>query len=287
MKRIPGIIVALILILTSCKTDDTNQNIKAVTLNLRYDNPRDSINAWTNRIKTVIDFFRTEQPDLIGMQEVLWHQYEVLDSALAEYGSQGVGRDDGMKGGEMNPVFYRKDRFELIESSTFWLSATPQTAGSKGWGASLPRIVTWARLKDLNSGREFYFFNTHFAHDSDSARLMSAGILREKVLEIAGDKAFIVTGDFNMSPEAPGYAVITAKTEGRTAINDSYLLSETAPEGPVFTYNAFSDRPGDSRIDFLFVPEGTAVYAHKTFSIKNNGVFISDHWPVEAVVSFK
>jgi endonuclease/exonuclease/phosphatase family metal-dependent hydrolase len=139
----------------------------------------------------------------------------------------------------------------------------------------------------MHSGREFYFFNTHFAHDSDSARLMSAGILLKKVLEIAGDKSFIITGDFNMSPEAPGYEVITGNKGDKTVIDDSYLLSEKTPEGPSFTFNGFSDKQGEGRIDFLFVREGTTVSSHKTFSIKDKGVFISDHWPVEATVLFK
>ena len=63
-----------------------------MTLNVRYDNPGDSINAWPNRASQVCNFIKDEKPDILGMQEVLWHQYEVLDSVLSDYTSVGVGR---------------------------------------------------------------------------------------------------------------------------------------------------------------------------------------------------
>ena len=83
---------------------------------------RDSVNAWPNRVSQVCNFIKDEKPDLLGMQEVLWHQYMVLDSLLTDYTSVGVGRDDGARGGEMNPVFFRKDKFDMVRTITFWLS---------------------------------------------------------------------------------------------------------------------------------------------------------------------
>jgi endonuclease/exonuclease/phosphatase family metal-dependent hydrolase len=277
----------LLVFITSCKVNSPDKNLKVITFNLRYDNPRDSLNAWPNRIPLVCDFFGQENPDLIGLQEVLWHQYSVLDSALTDYSSVGVGRDDGKRGGEMNPLFYKKSRFELVRSSTFWLSDTPEVPGSKGWGASLPRIVTWVELADKKSNEHIFFFNTHFAHDSDSARMMSSGILLKEVTNIAGVIPFVITGDFNMVPSAKGYSVITESGAGDSLIQDSYLLSEEPPAGPTFTYNGFSEKPGEGRIDFIFVKRGTKVSGHKTFNIRGSGIYISDHWPVEATISFK
>jgi endonuclease/exonuclease/phosphatase family metal-dependent hydrolase len=134
-----------------------------MTFNVRYDNPDDSLNSWLNRAKFICNFLNDEKPDLLGMQEVLVHQYEYLDSLLTGYSSVGVGRDDGAREGEMNPVFFRKDRFDLIRTRTFWLSDTPEVAGTKAWGANLPRIVTWVELSEKTTSEHFYFFNTHFA----------------------------------------------------------------------------------------------------------------------------
>ena len=145
-----GIILSLLLF--GCSHVRDKDTVKVMTLNVRYDNPGDSINAWPERIPFFSRLISEEKPDILGMQEVLWSQYAVMDSVLGEYTSVGVGRDDGARGGEMNPVFFRKDRFDLVRTITFWLSETPELAGSKGWGASLPRIVTWLEL----AVRQFY-----------------------------------------------------------------------------------------------------------------------------------
>ena len=186
MKKYTGFLIVIIYLLASgCSHSEKKDAIKVMTMNVRYDNPDDSINAWPNRIPLICSFMSKEKPDIIGMQEVLWHQYQAMDSVHEGYSSVGVGRDDGARGGEMNPVFFRKERFDLVRTLTFWLSETPDLPGSRGWGASLPRIVTWLELVDKNSHEHFYFFNTHFAHDSDSARIMSSRILLKEVEKIS------------------------------------------------------------------------------------------------------
>jgi endonuclease/exonuclease/phosphatase family metal-dependent hydrolase len=256
-----------------------------MTLNLRYDNPRDSLNAWPHRASIVSGFIRNEKPDLLGMQEVLEHQYVYLDSVLKDYGSIGVGRSDGARAGEMNPVFFRKERFDIVRTKTFWLSETPEVPGSQAWGAGLPRIVTWVEVADKKSHDHLYYFNTHFAHDSDSARIMSSRLLLNKVDSIASGFRFIITGDFNMLPSSTGYSILTGPAESVPILRDSYIISEKKPGGPLYTFNGFSDKPGNGRIDFIFVKDGLQVLEHKTIVKKERNVFISDHWPVEAVIS--
>jgi endonuclease/exonuclease/phosphatase family metal-dependent hydrolase len=288
MKR--GFIVFIIISLfmaAGCSGRSGKDSFKVMTLNLRYDNSHDSLNAWPNRVNQVCKFINSEKPSIIGMQEVLWHQYEALDSLLPEYASEGKGRDDGARGGEMNPVFFRKDRFDMIRTITFWLSGTPDVPGTIGWGASLPRIVTWMELADKKSHDHLYFFNTHFAHDSDSARVMSSKILLKEVEKIAENFPFIISGDFNMDPSSPGYAILTGPDESVPLMKDSYIISSKKPFGPSYTFNGFSDKPGNERIDFIFVKNGIEVMSHSTFIRKDHGIFISDHWPVEAVVSLK
>jgi endonuclease/exonuclease/phosphatase family metal-dependent hydrolase len=280
-------VLIILFFLAGCSHKKEKNAIKVMTLNVRYDNPADSINAWPNRASQVCNFVINEKPDILGMQEVLWHQYEVLDSVLTDYSSIGVGRDDGVKAGEMNPVFFKKERFDLIRTITFWLSQTPDSAGSKGWGASLPRIVTWIELADKNTHDHFFYFNTHFAHDSDSARIMSSKILLKEAGKIAGDFPFIITGDFNMEPSSTGYAILTGPDESVPLLNDSYNISQKIPLGPNGTFNGFSDELKSGRIDYIFVRNGLKVLDHKTVIKKSRGVFISDHWPVEATVLLK
>jgi endonuclease/exonuclease/phosphatase family metal-dependent hydrolase len=286
MKNISICLIVIFLILTSaCSNKQSMTDIRVMTLNVRYDNPRDSINAWPKRASLLCDFVANEKPDIVGMQEVLWPQYQLLDSVLTEYSSVGVGRSDGARGGEMNPVFFRKEKFDMVRNITFWLSNSPELAGSLGWGASLPRIVTWMELVDKNSHQHFFFFNTHFAHDSDSARLMSSKILLKEVNKIAEGYPFIISGDFNMPPTSTGYTILTGPDESVPLIRDSYVITEGRPTGPVYTFNGFSDKAKTARVDYIFVRNGMKVLEYKTVVKKKNGIYISDHWPVEAVVS--
>jgi len=280
-------IVIFFFLLAGCSRGSDKNAIEVMTLNVRYDNPEDSINAWPNRASQVCNFIQKEKPDILGMQEVLWQQYVVLDSVLTEYTSTGVGRDDGAREGEMNPVFFRKERFDMVRTITFWLSDTPEIPGSIGWGASLPRIVTWMELVDKNSHEHFFYFNTHFAHDSDSARIMSSKILLREVNKITDGFPFIITGDFNMLPTSKGYAILTGPDESVPLLKDSYVISEKKPYGPAYTFNGFSDKRGTGRIDYIFVRSGMKVLDHSTIIKKERGIFISDHWPVKSTILLK
>jgi len=279
MLRSSIIAILLSILIASCATEESG-DIDVITFNIRLDTPRDSLNAWPNRAPLVARFINDQIPDLLGMQEVLWHQYLYLDSALIGYGSVAVGRDDGRQKGEACPVFYRLGRFSPVASGTFWLSATPEVPGSVGWGAALTRIATWVRLYDKTVKDTLLYLNTHFDHISDSARVMSSGVLLDKLKELAGDNDFVITGDFNAPPES---LAIARMTEGGYAV-DSYTVSETPPAGETYTFNGWRDTTGEGRIDYIFVRNGMKVRSHETFKIIEDGVFISDHWPVKAKV---
>ena len=288
MKKYTGFLIVIIyLLVIACSHSKKKDAIKVMTMNVRYDNPDDSLNAWPNRIPLICSFISKEKPDIMGMQEVLWHQYQTMDSVMKGYSSVGVGRDDGARGGEMNPVFFRKERFDLVRTLTFWLSETPDLPGSRGWGASLPRIVTWLELVDKNTHEHFFFFNTHFAHDSDSARIMSSKILLKQIEKIADGFPYIVTGDFNMLPYSTAYSILTGPDESVPLLKDSYYVSEQKPAGPTYTFNGFSDKPGSTRVDYIFVKNGLRVLDHSTLIPKEKEIFISDHWPVTASILIK
>jgi endonuclease/exonuclease/phosphatase family metal-dependent hydrolase len=287
MKRLVLFSCVLIILIFSCKRKPGENELKVISLNIRYDNPDDSLNAWPNRIPLILEFFKDENPGIIGMQEVLIHQYEFLDSVWTDYSSVGVGRDDGAKSGELNPIFFRKDKFDLIRSKTFWLSETPEVPGSMAWGAGLPRIVTWVELSDKTTSGHFYFFNTHFAHDSDSARIRSSELLLGKVDSLAAGFPFIITGDFNMLFSSKGYSILTDPYESVPLLADAYAITEKRPVGPAYTFNGFSEKPSAGRIDFIFVRNGMKVLEHRVFIKKEHGIYISDHWPVMAVVELK
>ena len=98
----------------------------------------------------------------------------------------------------------------MVRNITFWLSDSPESQVRNDGDLHCPRIVTWMELVDKNSHKHFFFFNTHFAHDSDSARIMSSEIYcLIEVDNIAAGFPFIISGDFNMLPSSKGYSILT------------------------------------------------------------------------------
>ncbi|MFP4489197.1 MAG: endonuclease/exonuclease/phosphatase family protein [Bacteroidales bacterium] len=279
MRRLPALLFLICLILISCGGERDNER-KVISLNIRYDNPADAPNDWPSRKDFIVSFLQEEFPSVFGLQEALWHQYAYIDSCLTGYESVAAGRDDGIRKGEMTPVFYRSDLLKQLNSGTFWLSETPEIPGSKGWGAVLPRIVTWVQLEEKQTGKTFYFFNTHYSHMSDSARLMSSEIILNKVKEIAGGSSFMLAGDFNMRPGSKAYATLTGNGSEDALIIDSYAVSETGPAGLDYTFNGFRDEEGEGRIDYIFVSPDIRVLSHNTPGPKSENLFLSDHWPV-------
>ena len=128
-----------LLALTAAVSCNAPQELTVMTLNMRYDNPEDGANNWRFRRERIAELIRSEAVDLLGTQEVLANQFDDLQALLPGYRAVGVGREDGARAGEFNAVFFRSDRFELLDSGVFWLSENPETPGSKGWDGACER----------------------------------------------------------------------------------------------------------------------------------------------------
>ena len=253
--------------------------LKAMTFNIRYDNPADGINSWISRRSLVASTILSESPDIIGFQEVLKNQLDYLDSILEVYACYGVGREDGKDKGEYCPVFYREDRFLLIDAGTIWLSSNPADTGSTGWDAVLPRILTWAKLTDRQSGKPLYFLNTHFDHQGETARLESARLIRRHIAGLPGEHTVILTGDFNCdSMEAP-YQELT-RDDTPPFLTDAAAGKKVTGHIAAGTFNGFGASSKEEPIDFIFIDEHFTVDGYEVLQVKDGERYISDHYPV-------
>lgn len=279
-------VVLFVVKIDAQKTKD-NDFVRVMSFNIRYDEPRDGLNAWTNRKTKVSDIIRFHKADLIGVQEALFGQLKDLASLLSEFDWSGVGRTDGKNDGEFSAILYRKSRFKLLESKTFWLSETPDTAGSRGWDAALPRIVSWGKFYDRQSKKTFYQFNTHFDHQGATARRESARLLMKKATEISGKLPFFVTGDFNAEESSDVYKILTGKSDdSNMRFTDARYASINGHFGGVSTFNAFKELEPNRKIDYIFVKEGVKVLEHGVLSDRWDGFWASDHLPVLAEIAF-
>lgn len=285
IKLIPTFLIVLTVSSAMAEPNDEPGTLNVMTWNIRFNNPRDGENAWPNRKDWVAEIIRREKADVIGLQEVLKGQLDDLTERMPGMEAYGVGRDDGKTKGEYSPLLYRRDRFELLAKSTFWLSKTPDVPGSKDWDAAITRIASWVKLKDKRTARVFYVINTHFDHVGDEARAQSAALLVKKLRQEFDDHPVILTGDFNTLPGTEPYVTLTSpsKEPGRS-FQDAKSVSTTDPAGPDSTWCGFKEVIPGRRIDFIFVTPGVKVRSHRTLTDRREGRFPSDHLPVKAEV---
>jgi endonuclease/exonuclease/phosphatase family metal-dependent hydrolase len=260
------------------------QDLQVMTFNIRLNTSSDSLNAWPYRKEKVASQILFYKVNLLGVQEALPDQMQDLRERLPAYKSIGGGREDGKDKGEHSSIFYDTVRLQLLSSGMYWLSLTPDVAGSKGWDAALPRIVTWGRFRDRKTKKMFVAFNTHFDHMGKEARRQSAHMVLEKVKAIAGNAPVVFTGDFNAQPTDEPIMIILNK-EDPLHLLDSKELSKAPHYGPIGTFNAFKNREiYDQPIDYIFVTKQWTVLTHATISETWEGRFASDHFAVLATL---
>ena len=261
--------------------------IKVMSWNIRYDNPRDGVNAWGRRKDWVAQIIRAEQVDILGAQEVRSGQFDFMSKQLSQMSAYGVGRDDGKKRGEFAPIFFRKDRFELLDTGTFWLSPTPEKAGSRGWDAAITRIASWAKLQDRRTSATFYAVNTHYDHRGPQARAQSSQLLIQRLNDQFREHPVVLTGDFNTLPGTQPYnTLVTADPLQRRFFRDAFKITQQRPQGPNSTWNGFRAVVPNRRIDFVFVTGTIGVRQLKVLNQQRDGRFPSDHLPVVTVIKF-
>lgn len=259
------------------------QSLKVMTYNIRLDLKSDGVNAWDNRK----DFFTAQigfyEPDIFGVQEARPNQVLDMAKALPQYNYAGVGRD-GNNTGEASNIFYRKNRFQLKDSGTFWLSETPDVV-SKGWDAAYNRVCTYALLKDKKSNKQFWFFNTHLDNEGVTARRKGIELILSKMKELnTSNLPVIFTGDLNSEP---GDSLIQYL---KTQLTDTREVSVHRPFGPSGSFNDFKhDQPVVQLIDYIFISPNSRFVVNKyaILSDSRDLRYPSDHLPVFVELNYK
>jgi endonuclease/exonuclease/phosphatase family metal-dependent hydrolase len=259
------------------------QNLKVMTYNIRLDVAVDGENDWSHRK----DFFTSQiqfyEPDVFGVQEAKPNQVIDIKTALNQYGCLGIGREGEGKG-ESSNIYYKKERFAVEKSNTFWLSETPNEI-SKGWDAAFNRVCTYALFKDLQSKKTFWVFNTHLDHVGEIAKTKGIQLILSKIA-VLNKKNYpvIFMGDFNSEPTEERIISLNK------VMDDSREISQEKPFGPSGTFNDFKhNEPVTKRIDYIFISKGNKLKVQKyaVLSDSKNLRYPSDHLPVFIEISLK
>ena len=274
MKKKNTIVLVVMMLLVSGAF--YGQNLKIMTYNIRLNVASDGENAWPNRKDYFMSQVQFYSPDIFGVQEATPSQVIDIATGMPKYSKFGIGREEGGTG-EACTIYYKKDRFKLQDSNTFWLSETPNVV-SRGWDAACNRVCTYGLFTDLKTKKTFYVFNLHLDHMGEVARVKGVQVVLDKIKAINTKKyPVFLMGDFNSEPNTPQI------TEIKKVMDDTRDVSKEKPFGPSGTFNNFKhNEPVTLLIDYIFISKnsGLTVQKHAVLSDSKDLKYPSDHLPV-------
>lgn len=253
--------------------------VRIVSFNLRSAN--DIYGTVKNRSVLMERVLTAYAPDSFGVQEANSEWLSLLDGSLGDrYARVGEGRSSD-ENTEFSCVFYLKDKYELLDSGTIWLSETPDVPGSRDYMSSFPRICTWATLRNRETGFTYTHINTHLDHLLEFTRTKQVDVLLNKITELSGTYPIVCTGDFNTNEGTETYKKMTA------AMDDSRIVAEKTESGKTYHNYGRGDALHTSAIDFIFVEKGTNVAEYKIIKNMVNEMYVSDHYGLCSDILFE
>ncbi len=283
-KKVLSLIVLVIILSTSicafcvsCGTvrEPEHASFTIMSYNMRYNGDSGKLSA-SSRLPRIIARIKEYSPDIVGGQEAQPVHIDRLKEALSdEYDLVFCYRDHlSFKNlsPESCPIFYKKDKFDLLDFGHFWLSETPDVE-SRMPGAGHNRICTWVKLREKESSREFYYYNVHL--DFGEAQTKSLPVLLSR---LAGDAPVILGGDLNTDPTEDNYAALCAElTDSRVVVGTDTDIGTYHDYNPPSVYLT-------RHIDYLMYRGVIRPVTHKVICDDEErwgkGNFASDHYPV-------
>ena len=287
MNWIKCIAAALMLTVLGCSTQQETQPLKSdtgvvdvMTFNIRNGKAKDGVNDWVNRKEMVVDVIEEYGADVVSLQEAFDFQADYIAQAMPQYGVYYICRKDGIKDDESCAIYYLKDRYELVDSGTFWFSETPSKP-STHWGNWHLRICSWVRLTNKSNGKGLYVYNLHLDHRSQKSRLNSSKLLAKMISQRKVKDPYIVMGDFNMTMDNPGMKYLL-----KDGVDTPYPKLFSAwhtihPKGEdIKTGHGYKGTTEGKAIDHILIEENVTVLKANVDQRKINGRYPSDHYPV-------
>ncbi len=236
-----------------------------------------SVNVRSRLVISLLDKYR---PDSFGVQEATAKWMKLLSKKLEDYAYVGEMRSNSPAGNEASAVFYLKDKYELLDSGTIWLSDTPEEKYTKYEGSGCIRIASWATLENKETGYTYTHINTHLDHVSEDARVKQIKVLKKKIKALSErDCPIICTGDFNAKEGSAEYKTMTA------FMSDSKHTAKETDKG--ITFHDYGRREDNNiPIDFIFLSDGINASRYRIMDERyKDKVFLSDHYGI--CVDFK
>ncbi len=245
--------------------------IRVISYNVRC--ASDLYGSVNVRSRLVFSLLNKYQPDSFGVQEATSKWMRLLSKKMKDYDYVGELRDGSKPGSEASAVFYLKDKYNLIDSGTIWLSDTPDVKYTKYESSGCTRIASWATLENKETGYTYTHINTHLDHVSEEARVMQIKVLEGKIKELSKRGCPIIcTGDFNAAEGSAEYETMTA------FMKDSKHTAEETDKGITF-HNYGRREDNNVPIDFIFLSDDVQATRYRIMDERyKDKVFLSDHY---------
>jgi endonuclease/exonuclease/phosphatase family metal-dependent hydrolase len=280
--RLQLLAILLTVLFSACHNSDSLTICSLYTGNDYYNQ---SARLWDERMLNIESLVKTENFDIIGMQEVNFDRFFSLTEILTDYDSVIGDGEERTDIEELAPIFFKSDKFILLSKSQYWVSETPEIPGSKSWGAIYPRIVTWAKLKNKATGHIFFVFNTHFCHLNEDAQINSSRLFLQKINEIAGDAPVIVTGNFNASIDSPAESLLTLNWDRFHSLQNAAQLTKKSKK-PVDIEGSTNSITPNRHTGHVFVNSYFSVHSFTYLEPKKTGTLYNGNRPVYVEVKF-
>lgn len=249
------------------------QKVKIMSMNIDANE-----STMQQRAGGLISVLKSHDPDSIGVQECRggWNMtlYDGLRDKYARVGIAADGQDESSSS-FATYIFYKKDKYNVVDSGTFWLSKTPDVPSIYGSTVDCNRTCTWAIFEDKKTGFKYVHMNSHLDWMDVKATDYQISLIRDQILrfEAMGLPVF-ATGDYNTDEGTDTYKLMLQNDK----IADSkFIAKKTMSLGTYPDYGAY-DVTKTKPIDFCFVTkDNMSVIEYKVVDDKPKGKYISDH----------
>lgn len=257
-----------------------NANLSIATFNIRYDNPDDAQNSFTNRLPFIAKKLKKESPLVVCFQELQPHMLASIEQALPDYNFIGCGREEGFRD-ERVTIAYNKNFVDILSIETFWLSDTPYIVGSRYDLQSIcPRTCVAATLILREEGVAFRVYNTHLDHEEQEARIKGATAIINRMADDNKkcELPILFMGDLNAPPECDEIQLITSQ---------KIVPLEDFTTQYDYTFHGFGDEEAFVKIDYIFGNDLVSLNDVTLWDECNDGIYLSDHYPIAVNITLK
>lgn len=249
--------------------------LNLISCNIRFDNPADGNNSWSHRRSLLTKTLLSHSPHIIATQEGRIHQLNDFCELLSNFNL--IDQHRSWIKERMYPSFFiKKNTFEILGSGDYWLSETPDVAGSISFESAFPRLMTWIKLQPKGIDKKLLLVNTHFDHIKEETRVAQMRVLIQQIKKIHSPEfTLVIMGDFNDSPTSQ---IRMSLMNEFNSLEDSWLKHNTIEET---SHHAFmGEIQNGSRIDWILIEKDLSIQNCFMDKSHQNGHYPSDHFPI-------